>query len=147
MTANKWPARSMRRSRVRSRVGQLAPCAWKNQRPGQNPVGCHLSCLRRRNLAGFRSRWNPRRQCQDLAFGCAGGAAKQRSIGAIWNGDQVVGTEKLAASIAVKLIAAGAEHLAARGVGAGANFQQGIATRKNAVSQPLWSSVGEAHLN
>jgi uncharacterized membrane protein len=51
----------------------------------------------------------------------------QRSIGATGQGDQVIGTEKLAASIAVELVAAGAEHLAGGGIGAGADFEECIA--------------------
>jgi hypothetical protein len=39
----------------------------------------------------------------------------------------VIGAECLAASIAVELVAAGAEHLAAGGIGTGANFEEGIA--------------------
>ena len=38
----------------------------------------------------------------------------------------MIGAEKLAASVAVELIATGAEHLAADGIGAGADFQEGI---------------------
>jgi hypothetical protein len=40
----------------------------------------------------------------------------------------VIGAEKLAASIAMELVAAGAEHLAAGGIGTGADFEEGIAT-------------------
>ena len=51
----------------------------------------------------------------------------QRSIGSIWDRDQVIGAERLAASVAVKLIAAGAQHLAACGIGTGADFEEGVA--------------------
>jgi hypothetical protein len=49
------------------------------------------------------------------------------SVGAIWNRDQVVGAKGLTASIAMKLIAAGAEHLAAVGVRARADFEECVA--------------------
>jgi len=39
----------------------------------------------------------------------------------------VVGAERLAASIAVELVTAGAKHLAARGIGTGPNLQEGVA--------------------
>ena len=39
----------------------------------------------------------------------------------------MIGAERLAATVAVELVATGAEHLAACGIGAGANFQEGIA--------------------
>jgi hypothetical protein len=39
----------------------------------------------------------------------------------------MIGAEKLAASVAVELIATGAEHLAACGIGTGADFQEGVA--------------------
>jgi hypothetical protein len=51
----------------------------------------------------------------------------QRSASTIWHGDQVVGAERLAASIAVELVAAGAEHLAADGARARTHFEEGIA--------------------
>ena len=51
----------------------------------------------------------------------------QRSISPIRHRDQVIGTEELAASVAMKLIATGAEHLAAVGIGTGADFKEGIA--------------------
>jgi hypothetical protein len=47
----------------------------------------------------------------------------QRPFRAIRDGDQVVDAESLAASVAVKLIAAGAEHLATFGVCARPNFK------------------------
>ena len=84
--------------------------------------------LRRKKRSGLRSRRNPRRQCQDLAFGSAGRAAVQRSLGAIGHGDQVVDAERLATSVAIELIAAGAEELAAGGVRTGADFEEGVAT-------------------
>jgi hypothetical protein len=51
----------------------------------------------------------------------------QRSMGAIRHGDQVIDTECLAASVAVELVAAGAEHLAACGIRTRADFEEGIA--------------------
>jgi hypothetical protein len=39
----------------------------------------------------------------------------------------VISTERLAASIAIELVAAGAEHLAACGIGTRADFEEGIA--------------------
>jgi hypothetical protein len=39
----------------------------------------------------------------------------------------VIGAERLAASIAMELVAAGAEHLAACGIGTGADLQEGVA--------------------
>ena len=51
----------------------------------------------------------------------------QRSVGSIRYRDQVIGTEELAASVAMKLIATGAQHLAAIGVGARPDFEKGIA--------------------
>ncbi len=48
----------------------------------------------------------------------------QRSVGAVGYGDQVVGAERLAASIAMELVAAGTEHLAAGGVRAKADFEE-----------------------
>ena len=38
----------------------------------------------------------------------------------------MIGAEKLAASVAVKLIAAGAEHLAACGIGTRTDFEEGV---------------------
>jgi len=51
----------------------------------------------------------------------------QRSIGAVRHGDQVVGAECLATSVAMELIAAGAEHLAAGGVRTRADFEKCVA--------------------
>jgi hypothetical protein len=51
----------------------------------------------------------------------------QRFVGAIGHGDEVIDAECLAASVAMELVAAGAEHLAAGGGGTGANFEEGIA--------------------
>ena len=39
----------------------------------------------------------------------------------------MIGAEKLATSVAVELVATGAEHLAACGIGTRANFEEGIA--------------------
>ena len=50
----------------------------------------------------------------------------QRSVGPIGHRDHVISTEELATSIAVKLIATGAEHLAACGIGARADFEKRI---------------------
>jgi hypothetical protein len=85
-------------------------------------------CLRRKDPAHLRSRRNPRRQRQDLAFGGADPAAVQRSIGAVRHQDQMVGAESLAASVAVKLVAAGAQHLAAGGIHARADFEERVST-------------------
>ena len=57
----------------------------------------------------------------------AGSAAMQRAGGSVRDRDQVIGAERLAASVAVELIAAGAEQLAADRIGAGADFQEEIA--------------------
>jgi len=51
----------------------------------------------------------------------------QRSLGAIGHGDQVVDAERLATSVAMELIAAGAEELAAGGVRTRADFEEGVA--------------------
>ena len=51
----------------------------------------------------------------------------ERSVGAIGYGDQVVGAECLATSVAMELIAAGAEHLAAGAVRTRADFKKGLA--------------------
>ena len=51
----------------------------------------------------------------------------QRSVGAIGHGDQMIGAEKLTASIAAELVAAGAEHLAANSIRTGMDFQESIA--------------------
>ena len=51
----------------------------------------------------------------------------QRSVGAVRHGDQVVGAECLATSVAMELIAAGAEELAAGGVRTRADFEEGVA--------------------
>ena len=83
--------------------------------------------LRRKNWTHLRSRRNPRRQCQDLAFGSAGRAAMQRAVGAIGYGDLVIRTKRLATSVAMELIAAGAEELAAGGVRTRADFEEGVA--------------------
>jgi hypothetical protein len=48
----------------------------------------------------------------------------QRRFGSIWHRYQVVDAERLAASIAMELIAAGAEHLAASQ--AGMDFQENV---------------------
>jgi hypothetical protein len=68
---------------------------------------------------------DPRRQLQRFTFGGARFAAVQRAVGAVRYRHEVVGAESLAASIAVELIAAGTEHLAASR--AGVNFQEGLA--------------------
>ena len=51
----------------------------------------------------------------------------QRSISAIRDGDEVIGAECLTASVAVELVAAGAEHLATRGVRTRADFEESVA--------------------
>jgi len=51
----------------------------------------------------------------------------QRSVGAIGYGDLVIRTKRLATSVAMELIAAGAEELAAGGVRTGADFEEGVA--------------------
>jgi hypothetical protein len=63
----------------------------------------------------------------DLALGGAGRAATQRSIGAIRHRDQVVDAERLSTTVAVKLVAAGAEHFAAFGISARADFEDWVA--------------------
>jgi hypothetical protein len=49
----------------------------------------------------------------------------ERSVGSVRYGHEVVGAERLAASIAVELIAAGTEHRSASRTGV--DFQEGIA--------------------
>ena len=71
----------------------------------------------------------------------------QRSVGAIGHGDQMIGAEKLTASIAAELVAAGAEHLAACGIGTRADFQKGIAAvfvvfDRKALEQRVASGAG-----
>ena len=51
----------------------------------------------------------------------------QRSIGAVRHGDQVIAAERLATSVAMELIAAGAEELAAGGVRTRADFEKCVA--------------------
>jgi hypothetical protein len=59
----------------------------------------------------------------------------------------MIGAEELAASIAVKLIATRAEHLAACGVGAGADFEECVAAvfvifDRKALEQSVASGAG-----
>src|ERR1019366_231505 len=61
-----------------------------------------------------------------LRFVSAGSAAVRRAVGSVRDRDQVIGAERLAASVAVELIAAGAEQFLANGIGAGADFQDGV---------------------
>ena len=68
---------------------------------------------------------DPCGQLQRFTFGGARFTAVQRAVGSVRDRYQVVGAERLAASIAVELIAAGTEHRAASG--AGVDFQEGIA--------------------
>jgi hypothetical protein len=51
----------------------------------------------------------------------------QRSIDAIRHGDQVIGTERLTASVTVELVATGTEHFAACGIRTRADFEQCVA--------------------
>jgi hypothetical protein len=50
----------------------------------------------------------------------------QRTIRAVRNGDKVIGAKGVTASVAVELIAGGAEKFAACGVCAGVNFEDGV---------------------
>ena len=68
---------------------------------------------------------DPCGQLQRFTFGGARFTAVQRAVGSVRDRYQVVGAERLAASIAVELIAAGTEHRAASR--AGMHFQEGIA--------------------
>ena len=61
----------------------------------------------------FRLRRDPRWQLDRFAFGSARPAAVQGRPGSIRHRHQMVDAERLAASVAMELIAAGAEHLAA----------------------------------
>ena len=64
---------------------------------------------------------------EGLRFVGAGSAVVQWAVGSVRDRDQVVSTEDFPASIAVELIAAGAEQFFANGIGAGVDFQEGIA--------------------
>ena len=50
----------------------------------------------------------------------------QRTIGAVRNGDEVVDAKGVAASVAMELIAGGAEKFAACGVRAGVDFEDAV---------------------
>jgi hypothetical protein len=76
--------------------------------------GCH----------DFRLRRDPRGQWERFAFGRAWPAAVQRCLGSIRHRHQVVDAEPLAASVAMELIAARAEHRAA--CGTGVDFQENV---------------------
>lgn len=70
----------------------------------------------------FGLRWDWRGQLARFAFAGAGPATVQWRLGTVRYRHQVVDAERLAASIAVELIAAGAEHRAASR--AGVHFQE-----------------------
>src|ERR1017187_720639 len=72
----------------------------------------------------FRLRREPRGQFKRFAISGTWPTAVQRRFGSIWHRYQVVDAERLAASIAMELIAAGAEHLAASQ--AGMDFQENV---------------------
>src|ERR1700691_6018357 len=97
--------RSRHQSQVRSMSGRLR---------GEN----------REHLGVWRDR---RGQKQDLALGCAGRAAVQRSVSSVRERDQMIGAERLATTVAMELVAAGAQHFAAGSVRARVDFEEGLA--------------------
>ena len=74
----------------------------------------------------FRLRRDPRGQLERFAFGSAWPTAVQGRLGSIRHRHQVVDAKRLAASVAMELIAAGTEHLAARR--AGVHFEKDVPT-------------------
>jgi len=72
----------------------------------------------------FRLWRDPRGQLERFAFGSAWPTAVQGRLGSIRHRHQVVDAERLAASVAMELIAAGAEHLAASR--AGVHFEKDV---------------------
>ena len=111
--------------RVRRRAWPLEVCTTRNWVDTRRDSHVISGDLQLRSRQGFGLWRDPRRQLQRFKFGGARFAAVQRAVGAVRDRDEVVGTERLAASIAVELIAAGTEHGAASR--AEVHFQEGIA--------------------
>lgn len=74
----------------------------------------------------FGLQGNPCGQLQRFAFGGTRPAAVHWRPGHLRHRHQMIGAEGLAASIAMELIAAGAEHRAAISVGAEVDFQEDV---------------------
>ena len=136
-----WCSANPSRSSISSKYCRRCSAAWFQQRVCQ--VSRPLEVCASRNptnprhhshvISGhpqvrgrphFRLRWDPRGQLDRFAFGSAWPTAVQRHFGSIRHRHQVVDAERLAASVAVELIAAGTEHLAASR--AGTDFEKDV---------------------